>query len=301
MTADIQRQRQADQLPDSEYLRHYPGFRVLKRHVVENPVISVLVRVKNEVRAIGPFLDSVRKQTIFDRTEVVVLDSGSTDGTVETVLKFPASLYQIAPEEFSFGDSCNLICSLASSPVLCLMSGHISFSATDLLDRAAAAVDPQSLSAGYLRQIPNLEQGSSSYERAWLKHRFPSGLAKVRLYRGRHSFSNAASVFSAVSWKRIPFPSIQASEDFFWAESLLARAGEVSYLPYLEVAHSHNETPADAYRRVKINVEARGSRRRWLSGGKYLLGVTVSCLREGASPAEALRYGLAHARPYVFL
>ena len=284
----------------TNYLAEYPGFRILKDHPVVEPLVSILVRVKNEARAIGPFLESLQRQDIFPRTEVIMLDSGSTDGTLEALLEFPASVCAIRPEEFSFGPTCNLVCSLTSAPILSLMSGHIVLCVDDLLSKACAAFDGKSvLTAAYVRQVQNPQLGCSAYERAYLRRRFPPGPSEIRMPAGGHAFSNAASFFTAESWRAIPFPDMKASEDYFWAESLMAAGGSVFYLPFLNVAHSHNETPVDLRKRVTLNVRARNLAGSRLAAAKYLIGVTGACLLEGAGPWEALQYGWAHARSYL--
>ena len=284
----------------TDYAAQFSSFRLLKDHAVADAAVSVLVRVKNEARAIQPFLDSLRRQDIFSRTEVIVLDSGSTDGTLETLMDFPAKVCAIKPEEFSFGSTCNLVCSLATAPVLSLMSGHIVLVGDQLLSRACDALAGEGpLAAAYVRQIPNRQLGSSVYERAYLRRRFPAGPSKIRMPSGKHAFSNAASFFTARSWLECRFPDINASEDYFWAEDVLAAQGCIFYLPFLDVEHSHNETPADLRKRVTLNARARNLAGSRLSAMKYLVGVTGACLLEGAGPREALQYGWAHARSYL--
>jgi len=280
------------------------GFKTLrleKRHPTEAPLISVLVRVKNEARALGAFLRSLEQQSIFPRMEVIFLDSGSTDGTCEMLQSFPASVYAIAPSEFSFGPTCNLVCSLATAPILCLASGHIEFVAPEALAEGVALLrNAPRLAAAYYRQIPNEALGASSYERAQLRWSFPPGPAPRRASHGKHAFSNAASLFRADVWRQMPFPAVNGSEDFLWAEQLLEKGGELWYLPNLCVRHSHDEQPGDLHRRVLINVEARPQNlRSWKNVAKYMIGVAGACMLCGAGPLEALRYAHAHASAYM--
>jgi len=274
---------------------------VMQRHAVADPFVSILVRVKNEKHAINAFLESLRRQDAFERTEIIFLDSGSTDGTLSELAQFPCSVYTIAPDEFSFGPTCNLICSLANAPVLSLMSGHIELVEQDAVMAGVAFLQPSSrFAAGYYRQIPNETIGASAYERAFLRRKFFSGSGPERKHSKRHAFSNAASIFTATAWRAIPFPSVGASEDYLWAEELLAKDGELFYLPHFSVRHSHNEQPHQVRHRVKINVDARPDvERSWRNVSKYFLGVAGACLLQRASPMEAIRFGAAHASAYI--
>jgi len=47
-----------------------------------DPRVSVVVRAYNEARHIGRLLEGIRRQTVQD-VEVVLVDSGSTDATVD--------------------------------------------------------------------------------------------------------------------------------------------------------------------------------------------------------------------------
>jgi rhamnosyltransferase len=286
---------------ETQYSRNYRGFRILKESEVSDPLVSTLIRVKNEAANIDQFLESLYQQTIFARTQVIILDSGSTDGTLEKVMSFPASVCAIEPQEFSFGSSCNLVCSLATGPILSLMSGHVALKSRKLLASACEALSAEGdLAAAYARQVPNPAVGASSYERAFLKRRFLGGTGKVAMGSRQHSFSNAGSFFTKESWRIIPFPDVGASEDFLWAEKLLAAGGRLFYLPECEVEHSHNEMPHDVYKRVKINIAARnGAESRPYTALKYLFGVTGACMLEGAGPVEAVQFGWAHALPYL--
>jgi len=68
--------------------------------------ISIVIRTFNEQRFLKYLLSGLQKQTIKD-IEVIVVDSGSTDQTVEIARGFGARIIEIKPEEFSFGRSLN--------------------------------------------------------------------------------------------------------------------------------------------------------------------------------------------------
>lgn len=284
-----------------DYLAQFPSLTQLRAGIVQDPMLSVLVRVKNEKAAIGPFLASLHAQKNFPNVEVIFLDSGSTDGTLEEILTFPASVYTIIPTEFVFGRTCNLLCSLARAPFLSLMSGHIAFENKNLLSKALDCFPASDILMGaYARQVPNQALGASSYERAYLRRRFPSGDGPIAMKKGDHAFSNAASFFTAHAWRHLPFADIEASEDYVWADTLLQQGGNIQYLPELVVHHSHNETPAAVRKRVEINLSARSWKKRSaIRASKYFFGVFFACVMEGARPTEAMRYAMAHGMPYM--
>ena len=70
-------------------------------------MVSIFIRCKNEEACIGDVLSMIFEQFIDVKFEVIVLDSGSTDQTLEIVKKFNVKLYEIAPEVFTFGYALN--------------------------------------------------------------------------------------------------------------------------------------------------------------------------------------------------
>jgi glycosyltransferase involved in cell wall biosynthesis len=75
---------------------------------MSHPIISIIILTKNGGDL---FQDSIRKifsQEINYPFEVIIIDSGSTDGTTEFLKEFPIKLYKINPNEFSFGPTRDL-------------------------------------------------------------------------------------------------------------------------------------------------------------------------------------------------
>ena len=60
-------------------------------------VISVIIPVKNGTPWLDACLQAIINQTLFDQTEIIVIDSGSTDGTLELLKKYPVTVYSISP------------------------------------------------------------------------------------------------------------------------------------------------------------------------------------------------------------
>ncbi|WP_281016469.1 MULTISPECIES: glycosyltransferase [unclassified Minwuia] len=76
--------------------------------MTEQPTISVVIPVKNEAAGIAACLDGILSQTVPVK-EILVIDSGSTDGTQEIVQGYDlARLLEIEPGDFNHGDTRNL-------------------------------------------------------------------------------------------------------------------------------------------------------------------------------------------------
>ncbi len=70
------------------------------------PTCSIVIRAYNEEKHIGRLLTGIFQQTVKD-VQVILVDSGSTDNTVQIASTFPVEIVHIKPEEFSFGFSLN--------------------------------------------------------------------------------------------------------------------------------------------------------------------------------------------------
>ena len=276
------------------------SLQVVKSAVRGDPALSVLVRVKNERPALPEFWSRLSAQSFFSRAEVLFLDSGSTDGTLEFLQPLPVTVYQIPPEAFCFGAACNLLVSLSRAPVVCFLSGHVLLENPDALEKLHAALSGSARAAAYLRQAPDIVFGANYYERAYLERRYPCklGLELIQVHRPG-GFSNAASGLTRDAWEGNPFPELHASEDFVWAEKHLARGGKLFYLPGVTVMHSHRDSPSRVYQRVLSNAQARGGKGSYLKASYFLAGVLLAMLRAGAPAREALRYAVSHARAYL--
>ena len=76
--------------------------------------ISIIIRTKNEEKWVGVVLEMLTKQTYQD-FEIIIVDSGSTDRTLEIIKKFPVKLIQIPQIEFSYPHGFNVGCQHASA------------------------------------------------------------------------------------------------------------------------------------------------------------------------------------------
>ena len=84
----------------------------------EEVTVSVVIPTKNGGENFRRVLATIANQKGFRRVETIVVDSGSTDKTVELAEQFGAKIIKILPEEFSHSYARNLGASYASGEYL---------------------------------------------------------------------------------------------------------------------------------------------------------------------------------------
>lgn len=214
---------------------------------------SVLILVRNEARWIGPCLQAVYAQSVRP-LEVIVVDSGSTDGTLEIMRQFPVRLTCIPTGEFHHGRTRNLAASLARGECLVYLGGDAVPASPQWLEALLAPLADSAVDAVYGRQIPRADatrerQNTFAYmygEQPVRKNR--DALAKLgyRLY----NFSTVTCAIRQTVWQRFPFAEdLPVFEDIAFAKRLLDAGGTIWYTPDAAVVHSHNYPLSKQFRR----------------------------------------------------
>lgn len=91
---------------------------------MNNPETAIIIRARNEERWIGRVIERLLEQTYKD-FEIVVVDSGSTDNTLDIVSKYPVKLVQIKPEEFNYPYAINIgIKNSYATKYIAVLSAH---------------------------------------------------------------------------------------------------------------------------------------------------------------------------------
>lgn len=203
--------------------------------MIKSPTISFVIRTKNEERWIGKVLRSLPSQT-FKNFEIIVVDSGSTDKTLEIVKKFPVKLIRIKPVEFNFSYALNLGIKNARGKFIGIISGHsIPISKTWLEDGLKNFNDKRVAAVtGYYSEVP------IGYLSQDLGRLFFAPHQKKRL-----DFcpwmTNTNALIRKDLWRQYPFDEklTGGAEDYDWASEMIARGYNVVKDPKFSVFHSH--------------------------------------------------------------
>lgn len=196
-------------------------------------MISIVIRSKNEIQYIAEVLSAVFAQDDQEEFEVLVVDSGSTDGTQEVVKGFSVRLIEIPSDRFSFGYALNLGAELAQGKIVVYLSAHCTPTTHEWLRRLLEPLRSDSnLVATYSRQEPR--KGMNPFEEWGLREAFPPD----RKQSPRASFSNASCAVWRAVLVDVPFDeTLTSSEDLVWRMKF--EPNEVAYVPEASVFHSH--------------------------------------------------------------
>ncbi len=209
---------------------------------------SVIVRTLNESRYLDQLLQAIARQDAPEIScEVVLVDSGSTDGTLEIAERHGCRIVHIAREEFSFGRSLNRGCGAATGDVLVITSGHCVPVANDWLQRLCTPLLEGVAQVSYGKQLGG-EESHFSECRVFAKY-FPD---QSRVPQDGFYCNNANAAILKSTWERYRYnEALTGLEDMELAQRLVRDGGRVAYVAEAPVWHHHQETWAQVRRRFE--------------------------------------------------
>jgi rhamnosyltransferase len=216
------------------------------------PKIGVVIRTLNESEFIARCIDTLQGQQPQPELDILVVDSGSTDQTVEIAEAHGARIYRMSPDDFDYSKSLNVGIEEVDGELIVLLSAHaIPLNERWLAGMVAPFEDPE-VAGTNCKQVP--WPGAPWWEVRRLSGIF--GDAK-RVFSTHDQdgilFSNAASCIRRSVWREHPF-TLPAAEDMDWAQRMVAAGYKIVYDPSIAVYHSHDESPrAQARRMIDIN------------------------------------------------
>jgi L-ascorbate metabolism protein UlaG (beta-lactamase superfamily)/GT2 family glycosyltransferase len=213
------------------------------------PKVSVIVRTLNEARYLNDLLCGIEEQLETDQLpyEVVLVDSGSTDGTVEIAQRHGCRILHIKREEFSFGRSLNLGCQAALGEILVMVSGHCVPVDRCWLKNLCAPLISGVTQYSYGRQVGG-PTSHFSEQRIFAKY-FP---AESKLPQEGFYCNNANAAVLRATWEQYRFnEELTGLEDMELAQRLVNDGGAVAYVAQACVHHHHNESWQQVRRRFE--------------------------------------------------
>lgn len=211
------------------------------------PKISVVVRTLNEEKYLDELLSLIHKQDLggYD-SEVVLVDSGSSDSTIQIAELHGCKIIKIKKSEFTFGRSLNIGCQAATGKYLVFVSGHCLPKGTGWLTDLVRPLDSD-CEYTYGRQLGKYTTKFS--ERRIFAKYFPE---KSQIPQNGFFCNNANAALRRDVWERYRFDEeLTGCEDMHLAKRIVADGGSVGYVAEAGVYHIHDET----WRQIRVRYE----------------------------------------------
>jgi rhamnosyltransferase len=196
-----------------------------------SPSVAIIIRAKDEMPYVQQALANLQRQT-FSTFDLFFVDSGSTDGTLQTLEKSEGTLVQIPPEAYVPGKVLNEAIARTRHEIIVLLNADAIPQSNDWLEQLLLPILGNSADATFSKQIPRPDAKfivKYDYERAYNPKKIVPGF-----------FSAVACAFKRSLWEKQNFPSEGYAEDVAWARQCVTGGARFQLLENSVVEHSHN-------------------------------------------------------------
>ncbi|MEJ2767035.1 glycosyltransferase [Photobacterium sp. MCCC 1A19761] len=215
--------------------------------MITKPLVSIVIRTLNEQRHLVELLEAIRIQDQSEfRIETVIIDSGSTDNTLDIANKYGCRITHIKKENFTFGRSLNDGCEFSNGDFLVFISGHCIPVDNNWINNLVRPLVDQ-CSYAYGRQLGR--DTTKFSERQLFNKYFPSD---SRIPQVGFFCNNANAAIRRDAWLAHRFnEELTGCEDMYLAKLLVDSGKKIGYAADAAVYHIHDE----AWSKVKVRYE----------------------------------------------
>jgi rhamnosyltransferase len=220
----------------------------------------------------------------FRNFELLAVDSGSTDGSLDELCKYCNRVKQIASNTYMPGKVINEAIAGTNHEIIVLLNADAVPLSSNWLAQLLQPIHENRADATFSQQRPRANAHfivAYDYERAYDSAQVAPGF-----------FSAVACAFKRQLWEQSHFPESGYAEDSVWAAACMAIGARIQLVEESIVEHSHNYTLQELFRKRYRQAVTQTEK---VSFSEQL----SQCLRELARDTlQAIRKGKPHTIPY---
>ena len=233
---------------------------------LENPRVSLFVPTWNAGSEFREIFRRMKTQDLDRPYEIIVIDSGSSDGTVEFLQGEGIRLIQIPNHEFNHGLTRNRGIEEAKGEIVVLATQDAWPHDEHWMQRLVDCYDDPDVAGAYSRQLPRpdanpfIKDRLSNWAAAKEEPRVqcidsPEGFEALAPLEklGQVAFDNVSSSVRRSVAMEIPFRHRQFGEDLDWGHRAVLAGHKVVFEPRSKVIHSHNNSIWYEFKRVYLD------------------------------------------------
>ncbi len=219
--------------------------------------VSIILLTINGGSRLEELMQSIRTQRYNGKMEIIAIDSGSQDNTVEILEKYGAEIFKIKPEEFHHSKTRNLGAQKSKGDILVYLTQDALPVDDCFLINLLKPLDKETADVVYGRQIANHD--SNKMDIFFYSYYYPQ---KRRILKKNHAnnpkkfymenifVSDVCSAIKREVWDSVPFDNdVPMAEDKDFALKALLAGYKIIYEPKAAVYHSHNYSLSSLFRR----------------------------------------------------
>jgi len=233
---------------------------------VSDPLVSIVLLTRNGGETLPAVLEAIERQRADFTWEVVAVDSGSMDGTLEMLRRAAHQVVSIPPESFNHGLTRNLAIERTRGTLIVLLVQDALPVSDDWLARLVKSLRENARVAGaFCRQQPRQHATTITkhYLNGWVAASARSRsvsltsatefnrldpMARLQLC----AFDNVCSCVRRSVWQQIPFADTPIAEDLEWGRAALLAGYQLEYVADAVVEHSHERSARYEFARTYV-------------------------------------------------
>lgn len=225
---------------------------------------SVIIPTKNPGAIFREVLPMVLAQETDFPYELLVIDSGSRDGTIEFIKQHSmVKLHSIEPAEFGHGKTRNQAIAMTSGEFIAMLTHdarpydvHWLQNLVNSMTRDPNVAGSFGRHIAYNNATPFVKRDLNAHFDHFREQGFLYKIEDQQRYQQDisyqqflHFFSDNNACLRRSIWEKIPYPDVDFAEDQLWAKMIMEAGYEKAYADNAIVYHSHRFGPLENFRR----------------------------------------------------